>query len=318
MAILIVTEAHFYAIDENNLNNIQLVDKLKLTHFHDGCLKAIFENNFGDFTKGYLPAFQSYGGQVFASHKFEINEFFPPKREKYIWNGLWKDEKKDFIVAERKIHKDPIGNGWKVERDRNVLFWAKKSWIQKDKPAIPYISSEPTTFSPKTTPVPTTLPPALPTTLAPALPTTLAPALPTTLAPTTFSPKTTPVPTTLPPALPTTLTPSTLAPTTAPAPTEPPKTSTNAPSKQALPLASTTDSLNSSSIPITTTVTASKNSGATIDDANSTHSRSTPSINDTLQTKVAALIQDASDSSSDFGCFLSENLVASYLKICGF
>uniref|UniRef100_A0A914Q0V8 Uncharacterized protein n=1 Tax=Panagrolaimus davidi TaxID=227884 RepID=A0A914Q0V8_9BILA len=124
-------EAHFYAIDENNLSNIPLVDKLKLTHFHDGILKAIFENNFGVFEKGQLPAFQSYGRQVFASYKFEKlveSIFFPSKVEKYIWNGLWKDEKKDFIVAERKI---------KWAFDRNVLFWAKKSWIQKDKPAIP-------------------------------------------------------------------------------------------------------------------------------------------------------------------------------------
>uniref|UniRef100_A0AC35GP74 Uncharacterized protein n=1 Tax=Panagrolaimus sp. PS1159 TaxID=55785 RepID=A0AC35GP74_9BILA len=235
-----VPEAHFYAIDEDNLSNIPLVDKIKLTQFHDGCLKAIFENNFGAFEIGQVPAFQSYGRQVFVSYKFEESRYLPPFVEKYIWNGLWKNEN-EFNVPVREIKYDYTL--FRFNKDRNDLFWVKKSWIQKDKPAIPYTKSAPTTFSPKTTPVPTTL-----------------------------------------------------APTTAPAPTEPPSLSTTLPpSKQTSPLTSTTDLLSSSSIPITTTTT-SNNSGATIDNANSTRARSTPSINDALQTNVAALVQDASSS----------------------
>uniref|UniRef100_A0AC35GUS6 Uncharacterized protein n=1 Tax=Panagrolaimus sp. PS1159 TaxID=55785 RepID=A0AC35GUS6_9BILA len=151
-------EAHFYAIDENNLSNIPLVDKIKLTHFHDGCLKAIFENNFGYFKYGNLPAFQSYGRQVFVSHKYDNTIYFgfPPRVEEYSWNGLWKND--DFKVVQREIHHSPL---------LNVLFWVKKSWIQKDKPAIPYTKAEPTTFSSKTTRVPTTLPPASSKPLAP-------------------------------------------------------------------------------------------------------------------------------------------------------
>uniref|UniRef100_A0AC35FBT6 Uncharacterized protein n=1 Tax=Panagrolaimus sp. PS1159 TaxID=55785 RepID=A0AC35FBT6_9BILA len=224
-------EAHFYAIDENNLNNIQLVDKIKLTNFHDGCLKAIFENDFGEFEQYTFPVFQSYGRQIFVSYKFEIPQTQPPGFKKYIWNGLWKNEN-EFNVTERELKWNSDSQKFSV--DVNVLFWAKKSWIQKDKPAIPYMTTVPTTVPPP----PNTEPTTKPRTLTPP-----PPELSTTLAPTT-----TPVPTSL----------------SSTTPNEP-KTTTNAPS-QTPPLSSITDSSSS-------TTTTSKYNGATIYEKNSTDAK---------------------------------------------
>uniref|UniRef100_A0A914QIB1 Uncharacterized protein n=1 Tax=Panagrolaimus davidi TaxID=227884 RepID=A0A914QIB1_9BILA len=222
MDIHIVTEAHYFSIDENNLSNITLVDKVVLTDFHDGALKDIFNN---EFNQQYSPTFQSYGRQVFV----RIKLLHEPEKvriaqdgDRVIWHGLWKNDK------EYEVHNRDFK--WKLPKfnlnlpefslvfidDINVLFYAKKSWIQKDIPVLPYKTAA--NLPPKETNLPPAPPvnPDPPATMPPENePTTLSPKDTTNLPPVNPGP-----PATIPPENEPTNVPPTIS-TTILQPTEP-------------------------------------------------------------------------------------------------
>uniref|UniRef100_A0A914PN20 Uncharacterized protein n=1 Tax=Panagrolaimus davidi TaxID=227884 RepID=A0A914PN20_9BILA len=167
-------EAHYYSIDESNLKNFEMIDKIILKDFDLNVLKDIFENRFD---KRYLPIFESYGRQIFI--RFVYPKEDPEDNDhRTIFSGLWKNEnEKDVKKFVAKVIWSPSQrlNAY----DMNVVFRAKKSWIQKFRPYVP-----PTTTKPPTA-VPTTTSPTIATTVPK---TTMPPFPPGTAPPKQTSP----------------------------------------------------------------------------------------------------------------------------------
>uniref|UniRef100_A0AC35G1E0 Amine oxidase domain-containing protein n=1 Tax=Panagrolaimus sp. PS1159 TaxID=55785 RepID=A0AC35G1E0_9BILA len=124
-------EAHYYSIDESNLKNFEMIDKIILKDFDMNVLKDIFENRFD---KRYLPIFESYGKQIFIRFVYPKEDPEDNDNRTIFW-GLWKNEnEKDVKTFKAKVIWSPSQrlNAY----DMNVVFRAKKSWIQKVRPFI--------------------------------------------------------------------------------------------------------------------------------------------------------------------------------------
>uniref|UniRef100_A0AC34F865 Uncharacterized protein n=1 Tax=Panagrolaimus sp. ES5 TaxID=591445 RepID=A0AC34F865_9BILA len=158
-------EAHFYIINENDLKNIQLIDRYVLNDFDQDVLKDIFNQNIDS---QYFPTFSSYGRQIFV--------WFKRPSENRAFQGLWKNE------TEYDVHYQDLS----IDIDRKI-WKAKKEYIQMDRP----VGRQ----SAPSTPPPVTLPPAPPRqSTTPMLTTTLPPTSEsTTQPPTSTSPPTTTV-----------------------------------------------------------------------------------------------------------------------------
>uniref|UniRef100_A0A914QU11 Uncharacterized protein n=1 Tax=Panagrolaimus davidi TaxID=227884 RepID=A0A914QU11_9BILA len=113
-------EAHYYIINEKDLTNIKLIDKMVLNEFDENILKDIFDNKFDE---SFYPTFTSYGRQIFISFKLVSDK-------KFAFNGFWKNESEyDVHFQDFQIGVRPLADNYKRK-----LFRAKKSWIQYDRP----------------------------------------------------------------------------------------------------------------------------------------------------------------------------------------